>query len=70
MMKDQKFRYGDKMVNELAKKIFPHYAERIDVGRCPFCDELIDESKFKDKLSRDEFRISGLCQKCQDETFG
>lgn len=27
-------------------------------------------TEFKDELSRREYRISGLCQKCQDEVFG
>ncbi len=26
--------------------------------------------KFKDELSRKEFSISGMCQKCQDSIFG
>ncbi len=26
--------------------------------------------EFADDLSRQEFRISGLCQKCQDSVFG
>lgn len=26
--------------------------------------------KFRDKVSRKEYTISGLCQECQDETFG
>lgn len=35
---------------------------------CVFCAG--DASTFKDDLSEKEYRISGLCQKCQDETFG
>lgn len=27
-------------------------------------------SAFKDELSRKEYTISGMCQKCQDEIFG
>ena len=27
-------------------------------------------TEFKDDLSRKEYTISGLCQKCQDEVFG
>lgn len=27
-------------------------------------------TEFKDDLSRREYRISGLCQKCQDKVFG
>ena len=26
--------------------------------------------QFKDELSKREYRISGLCQKCQDKIFG
>ena len=26
--------------------------------------------KFRNSLSEQEYRISGLCQKCQDEIFG
>ena len=29
-----------------------------------------DATKFRDELSRREFTISGLCQKCQDNIFG
>lgn len=58
------------MVNEMAKKIFPHYAERINKGLCPFCAQPLDIFEFRDQLSIDEAKISGLCQKCQDKTFG
>lgn len=58
------------MISEIAKKTFPHYAERIDKGLCPFCEHPLDISEFRDQLSIDEAKISGLCQKCQDETFG
>lgn len=27
-------------------------------------------TEFKDEISRREYRISGLCQKCQDKIFG
>lgn len=36
---------------------------------CPTCGQLIDKP-FKDKLSKREFQISGMCQECQDKTFG
>jgi len=39
----------------------------IDQGRCPICSQPVGE--FKDELSRREFKISGLCQACQDITF-
>ena len=39
---------------------------RADV--CAWCGR--PAVKFKDALSRSEYSISGLCQKCQDKTFG
>lgn len=39
----------------------------LDSGKCPTCKGEIGE--FKDALSRREFGISGMCQKCQDSIF-
>lgn len=36
---------------------------------CPFCKEKIVQSSFVDELSFKEYKISGLCMKCQDEIF-
>ena len=36
--------------------------------RCVYC--LNPATSFRDTLSEKEYLISGLCQKCQDETFG
>ena len=49
---------------------FAKEVEKVEQGLCSFCDMKIDVSTFRDGLSRKEFRISGLCQKCQDRTFG
>lgn len=35
---------------------------------CMFCDD--PDLDFRDELSRKEYRISGLCQHCQDTVFG
>lgn len=35
---------------------------------CTFCKG--DASEFRNDISRREYRISGLCQKCQDSVFG
>lgn len=45
--------------------------KKANAGICPFCNKKITFalSEFRDDLSRKEFRISGLCQKCQDEFF-
>ena len=42
----------------------------IERGQCPFCKKNIDKTKFRNDQSLKEYEISGLCQECQDETFG
>lgn len=37
-------------------------------NKCTSCAG--DAQEFNDDLSRKEYSISGLCQKCQDEVFG
>ena len=37
--------------------------------QCPFCGKLVSFDDFRDDLSRKEYQISGLCQKCQDGFF-
>ncbi len=44
--------------------------DAVEAGRCPFCGEVVDLTGFRDSLSRKEYLISGLCQKCQDSFFG
>lgn len=39
----------------------------IKADRCTFCKQPATE--FTDELSRKEYTISGLCQKCQDSVF-
>lgn len=42
--------------------------ESIKADVCTWCGKAATE--FRDELSRKEYTISGLCQVCQDETFG
>lgn len=42
--------------------------ERADCATCDATD--LKPSDFTDALSRREFGISRMCQKCQDEVFG
>jgi hypothetical protein len=42
--------------------------ESLDKGDCPLCHGPITE--FRDRLSKKEFGISGMCQNCQDSVFG
>lgn len=50
-----------------AGRVFPLVVVAIRGGKCPFCREDIGE--FKDEISKREYEISGLCQKCQDQSF-
>jgi len=38
------------------------------IYRCSWCGGVVEG--FRDRLSCKEFRISGLCQPCQDKMFG
>lgn len=46
------------------------YLSTKEAKKCPFCGCDTTNMKFRDKLSEKEYKISGLCQKCQDKTFG
>ena len=37
---------------------------------CPMCAKSVVGTKLKDDESIREFEISGMCQACQDKTFG
>ncbi len=43
--------------------------KHLPIKICPFCNKDINVKDFTDTLSKKEYLISGLCQKCQDETF-
>lgn len=45
-------------------------AKAVEEGLCPSCGNHVNFEDFRDDLSRREFDISGLCQKCQDEFYG
>ncbi len=63
--------------NKSVFQLFPEKLEKlklIEEGRYPDCKEIIlkDGSGrlwFRDQLSREEYGISGLCMKCQNEVF-
>ena len=48
--------------------LFPEKADRVIRSQCVTCAEPVGE--FKDAISRKEYGISGMCQKCQDSVFG
>jgi len=58
-------------LSPIAKKMFPIAQDRINAGKCPLCKaEINGVDNFKDGASIREYEISGLCQECQDKTFG
>ncbi len=48
--------------------LFPGTAQSIQEGLCPICKGEV--TSFRNELSAQEYRISGMCQKCQDAVFG
>jgi len=57
-------------ITKTAKILFPGLQGTIDKEICPLCYTKIKESDFKSRLSLKEYSISGMCQSCQDKTFG
>ena len=58
------------MNKTIVKQFFPKAVENVEKGNCPTCGKKVEEKDFRDKLSKVEFRISGMCQNCQDKVFG
>jgi len=44
--------------------------DRVEEKKCAFCGKVVDENGFRNNVSKREYSISGLCQACQDLTFG
>jgi hypothetical protein len=58
-------------MTELLKKtgLFKEQLALKDEKKCPICKNAVNETEFTDQISIDEFKITGLCQKCQDDVF-
>ena len=37
---------------------------------CVFCHKPVEIKDFRNEISTREYRISGICKKCQDDVFG
>lgn len=60
-----------KFLDNFAEKSFGKSKTKCEEQKiCVFCHNVINMKDFRDDLSRKEYSISGLCQKCQDDTFG
>jgi len=57
-------------LNKPAFEIFSDTKKDVEQSLCVFCKTPINEMGFRDELSKKEYSISGLCQKCQDNIFG
>ncbi len=57
-------------LNKPAFQLFPEKATMTQIGWCPTCGAIIKEENFRNDLSKKEYSISGMCQKCQDQVFG
>ena len=57
----------EKMNKELVERLFPGTVEKIEKKICPSCNN--DVGVFRDLLSEKEYKISGMCQSCQDSVF-
>lgn len=56
-------------INNLIKKVTGYDREKsIEIHTCMTCNN--PDMNFRTELDFREYRISGMCQKCQDETFG
>lgn len=55
-------------IKNFLEGIFPGTKEAIETKHCPSCRKPIGE--FRNEVSKKEYLISGLCQKCQDSVFG
>tara|TARA_R100001244_G_scaffold77461_2_gene61328 strand:- start:897 stop:1130 length:234 start_codon:yes stop_codon:yes gene_type:complete len=56
-------------IDELLTQVFGiSRIEVINQSKCAFCHD--PDLKFKSDMNKKEYRISGICQKCQDEFFG
>lgn len=64
----------EQALEDLVKAINPDRTRKPTADgtyRCTACGKDIDiKSEFRDDLSRTEFGISRMCQKCQDSIFG
>jgi len=58
-------------MNKEIMKLFGYEKEvtAVEHGFCPFCNKPVSKDEFTDELSKKEYTISGLCQKCQDNIF-
>ncbi len=62
----------NKALDGITKSLFggKTRTEAITSDTCVSCESDCSPESFADDLSKVEYGISGLCQKCQDQVFG
>lgn len=48
---------------------FGEAVAKVEQGLCPFCNNPVKEEDFTSPLTKKEFTLSGMCEKCQDNFF-
>ena len=48
---------------------FGEGVDAVTKGICPLCGKKVIVDEFRDDISKREFKISGMCQSCQDKVF-
>lgn len=56
----------EQFLNGMSQRLFGRTRKE---GECVTCGAQVKPEDFKDDLSRKEYQISFMCQKCQDATF-
>lgn len=59
----------DPRLDDETRKISKEFAENLRQGKCGMCGATINLAEFRDSASWEEFKLSHLCQTCQDVTF-
>ena len=59
---------ANRLQNSPAGRLDPAAPLLVLRGFCPICGDEVTE--VRDEVSQREYRISGLCQSCQDSVFG
>ena len=49
---------------------FGKQVDAVEHSFCPTCQKPIVMEDFRNAISVKEYKISGMCQKCQDSIFG
>jgi uncharacterized protein with PIN domain len=55
---------------ETMRQLCPEQIARVEKKRCPICNASIVPSDLRHDLERQEFEISGICKRCQDDVYG